>query len=266
MILEIFNLPETPFNQFISLAIGGLTFYFGMSGISYLIFFVWGRKRFHPTYQPNSAEIRAAWKWGTIGTIGNVILMLPFHWAIAHGYSRVYWDTSDYGLPWLIASFVLYICFTETCIYWVHRWLHTVPFLYTKLHYIHHQWKSSTSWVSMAFHPFDSFAQALPHHLIVFLIPVHGSIYLGMVSFVALWSVMIHDRVGVVRWWWVNNSDHHTVHHWVADFNYGQFTNIWDRIMGSWRDPHALAKSDAGLAEAMYTPRAGMADDAVPAE
>lgn len=267
MILEIFGLPETPTNQFISLVLGGLVFYFGMSGLSYLIFFVWGRKKFHPTYQPNPTELREAYKWGTLGVLGNAVLTLPFHLAIAHGWSRVYWHLDDHGgLPWLLASFAIYLVFTETCIYWIHRWLHTVPFLYTHLHHIHHKWKTSTSWVSMAFHPLDSFAQALPHHLIVFLLPVNGWIYLGMVAFVSLWSVLIHDRVSFVRWWWVNNCDHHTVHHWCYDFNYGQFTNVWDRLMGSWRDPRTMAQGDPGLREAMWQPRNAPAEGAVPAE
>ena len=90
MIMEIFGLPGTPANQFFSLVLGGLVFYFGMSGLSYLIFFVWGRKKFHPSYQPNEPELRAAYKWGVLGVLGNAFLMVPFHLAIAHGYSRVY--------------------------------------------------------------------------------------------------------------------------------------------------------------------------------
>jgi lathosterol oxidase len=190
-------------------------------------------------------------KWGVLGVLGNAAFMMPFQVLMALGYSQVYWDVDDYGWGWLVASSVLYFAFTETCIYWVHRWLHTVPFLYDRYHHIHHKWKSSTSWVSMAFHPADSFAQAVPHHLAMFLFPVHGVFYMVMVSFVAFWSVVIHDRVSFVKWKLINYTDHHTVHHWVGDYNYGQFTTVWDRLMGSYRDPDVLAKDDPGLLEAM---------------
>jgi lathosterol oxidase len=251
MFRQLLGLDDTPLLQLVGLVGGGLLFYFLVSGLSYGLFFVWGRDRFHPNYVPDPAANREAMKWGAIGVLGNAVLMLPFQILMAAGYSQVYYDVSDHGWAWFAASSLLYVAFTETCIYWVHRSLHTVPFLYRHLHAIHHKWKASTSWVSMAFHPLDSFAQALPHHLAPFLFPVHGLFYTGMVGLVSVWSVLIHDRVSVVKWKLVNYTDHHTVHHWVGDYNYGQFTTIWDRIMGSYRDPDALAANDPGLRDAM---------------
>jgi Delta7-sterol 5-desaturase len=242
MILRLLGLPETPVNQFVALVIGGLTMYFTLSGLSYLIFFVWGKKRFHPTYVVDEPAVRSAQKWGVYGILGNAVLTMPFHWAIANGYSQVYWDVGEHGWPWMVISLVLYLAFTETCIYWIHRWLHG-DFLYNHLHKHHHEWRVTTSWVSMAFHPLDSFAQALPHHLAVFLFPVHGGTYLFMVAFVSLWSVIIHDRVSLVRWNWINYTGHHTLHHWYYDYNYGQFFTFWDRLMGTWRDPEVAEKS-----------------------
>lgn len=230
------DLPDTALAQFLFLTISGLTIYFALSGLSYLIFFVWGKKRFHPTYVADPEANRGAIKWGVLGTIGNVVLMMPFHWLIANGHSQIYWDVDDFGWPWLVVSFAIYIAFTETCIYWVHRWLHT-RVGYEYLHKYHHEWRVTTSWVSMAFHPLDSFMQALPHHLIGFLLPINGWMYLTMVSFVSLWSVIIHDRVSIVRWNWINYTGHHTLHHWFYHCNYGQFFTFWDRLMGTWRDP-----------------------------
>jgi lathosterol oxidase len=125
MILRLLGIPETPLNQFVFLTTAGLILYFTLSGLSYLIFFVLGRKRFHPTYTPDAQANKTAMKWGVIGTLGNALLMMPFHVLIANGYSQIYWDVGDYGWGWLLASIVLYVAFTETCIYWTHRWLHT---------------------------------------------------------------------------------------------------------------------------------------------
>jgi lathosterol oxidase len=236
MLLELLGLETTPFNQFISLAVGGVGFYFLISGLSYLIFFVWGKKRFHPDYAENKEELRHQMKWGVIGVIGNAALMLPLTYMMATGHSQAYFDVSERGWPYLIGSIVVYVAFTETCIYWTHRWLHT-DFGYKHLHHIHHEWRTTTSWVSMAFHPVDSFLQALPHHLMIFLIPLHGSIYFVMLTFVSIWSVIIHDRVSIVRWGAINYTGHHTLHHWYYTCNYGQFFTFWDRLMGTHMDP-----------------------------
>lgn len=236
MLLELLGLETTPFNQFISLAIGGVGFYFLVSGLSYMIFFVWGRKHFHPNYAENKEELRAQMKWGVIGVIGNAAFMLPLTYLMATGHSQAYWDVGERGWLYLVGSLVVYLAFTETCVYWAHRWLHS-DVGYKHFHHIHHEWRTTTSWVSMAFHPFDSFLQALPHHLMVFLIPLHGGIYFVMLTFVAVWSVIIHDRVSIVRFGLINYTGHHTLHHWYYTCNYGQFFTFWDRLMGTHMDP-----------------------------
>lgn len=240
MILRLLGLPETPTNLFLLLVIGGMVMYFSVSGLSYMIFFVWGKKRFHPTYVAKPAEIKAQMKWGVYGVLGNAVLTAPLHWLIAHGYSQAYWDPMERGIPYFVLSVGLYLAFTETWIYWVHRWLH-LPAVFRVLHKPHHKWRATTSWASMAFHPLDSFAQALPHHLALFLFPVNVYLYLTMLSFVMLWSVIIHDRVSLVKWSVINYTGHHTLHHWYFTCNYGQFFTFWDKIMGTWRDPEAAA-------------------------
>jgi lathosterol oxidase len=38
----------------------------------------------------------------------------------------------------------------------------------------------------------------------------------------------------------VNGSAHHTDHHMLYNYNYGQFFTLWDRIGGSFRTPDAF--------------------------
>lgn len=236
MLLTLLGLPETPLAQFAMLSIGGLVAYFGVSGLSYMIFFVWGKKRFHPTYVAEPEVLRDQIKWGLYGTLGNAVLTVPFHWAIANGYSRIYWDPMERGLPYLIFSFVLYLAFTETSVYWIHRALHW-KYLYRYIHKPHHKWRSSTSFVSMAFHPLDSFAQAVPTHIFLFFVPLNAYMYLLVLGFIMTWTVLIHDRVTVVRGSIINTCGHHSLHHWYFQCNYGQFFTFWDKLMGTWRDP-----------------------------
>jgi lathosterol oxidase len=239
MLIKLLGIEDNPLAIFLVLATGGLLAYFLISGLSYLLFFAWGRKRFHPDYVPNPAELRTARFWGSVSILGNAILTMPFHWLLSHGWGQLYWDIDDYGWPWLIASVFIYLAITETMIYWIHRALHS-DFLYHRLHKYHHQFRVTTSWVSTAFHPIDSFAQAFPHHLCAFLFPVHAVLYLLMVGFVTVWSVVIHDRVSLVRWKIINYTGHHTLHHWYYQYNLGQFTTIWDRIGGTYKDPELM--------------------------
>jgi lathosterol oxidase len=46
--------------------------------------------------------------------------------------------------------------------------------------------------------------------------------------------------VPLVRWRGINNTSHHTVHHWFQKYNLGQFFTLWDRIGGTYRSPDAL--------------------------
>jgi Delta7-sterol 5-desaturase len=236
MLIKLLGIEDAPLAIFLVLSISGLLAYFLASGLSYLLFFVWGRERFHPGYVADPDENRKARFWGALSVAGNALFMVPFHWLLSHGHGHLYWNVSDYGWPWLIASFFLYLAVTETMIYWVHRALHS-DFLYDRLHKRHHQFRVTTSWVSTAFHPIDSFAQALPHHLCAFLFPVHAVMYLIMVGFVTVWSVVIHDRVSLLRWKFINYTGHHTLHHWYYQYNLGQFTTVWDRLAGTYKDP-----------------------------
>ena len=236
--MHLLGLPEDPLVIFATLALGGLAFYFALSAASYLYFFYIRRDRYHPGFKPNKPENRRAMWWSFASVAGNALLMTPIHLLVAFGHSKVYWDVDDHGWGWLIISFLLYLAITETLIYWTHRALHVGP-LYTYIHNPHHSFKVTTPWVGVAFNPLDSFAQALPHHLCVFLFPVHGGLYLGMVAFVTLWAVMIHDRVSFVRWGGINYTGHHTLHHWYSDYNFGQFFTFWDRIGGTYLSPES---------------------------
>ncbi|MBX7079687.1 MAG: sterol desaturase family protein [Nannocystaceae bacterium] len=236
MLLRLFGIPDDPFTSFLVLTCGGLLAYFGLSGLAQLLFFRWGRERFHPTAADDPARDRRARRWGTASILGNAALAVPLHWLLSHGVGRLYWDVDEYGWPWLLTSIVLYLVVTETLVYWVHRALHLGP-LYRRLHRHHHGFRVANPWASTAFHPLDSFAQALPHHLCAFLFPLHAAVYLAMLGFVTLWAVLIHDRISWVRCKLVNYTGHHTLHHWYYRCNYGQFTTLWDRLAGTYRDP-----------------------------
>ena len=140
-------------------------------------------------------------------------------------------------MPYLIASFGVYLFFTETLIYWTHRALHH-RVLYKWIHLKHHEFRKPIPFAGVSFNPIDSFLQALPHHLCALFLPIHVGIYLGMLTLVTIWAVLIHDRVSFVRWGGLLYTGHHTIHHHYNKYNFGQFFTFWDRWGGTYKSPH----------------------------
>jgi lathosterol oxidase len=225
-----------PGSAFLVLTGLGFSYYLVLAVASYLVFFVWWRDKYNPGFVPDWRDQGSAIGWGLVSIAGNAALMLPLHMLALSGWSRTYWDVADYGWGWLVVSFGLLMVISETAVYWVHRWLHTRG-AFKHIHLFHHKWREPTPFVGVAFHPVDSFAQALPHHLCAFLFPMHGVLYLACVGFLTMWAVAIHDRVSLVRWGWLNYTGHHTIHHFYNNYNFGQYTTLWDRWMGTYREP-----------------------------
>ena len=232
-------------NRFGTLGLGlflflsGMVLYFVLSGLSYFYFFVVKRQKYVPDFVPKRTEFWNSIKWAMFSLAGNAVLTTPIEVLIIKGSSRIYFDLDAYPWWWLLVSAALVLVITETLIYWIHRWLH-YPWLYKKLHIYHHQFRFPTPLASVAFHPLDSFAQAIPHHLCAFLFPLNVWVYHGFVVLITIWAVLIHDRIAWVPFGFVNHTGCHTAHHWYNKHNYGQFFTFWDKLCGTYRDPTDL--------------------------
>lgn len=235
---EALGIDGDPFWTFVFLTVSGYGYYWILAGLSFLLFFVWQKRRFNPDYRTDWAENRNAMKWGFYSITGNAVLTAPIHVLIANGYSKVYYDVGDFGWGYLLLSVVMMLVITETLVYWAHRFLHWGK-MWDRIHVYHHQFRKPTPWAGVAFHPLDSFMQGFPHHLCAFLFPMHVDVYLASVALLTLWAVSIHDRVSIVRWGAINYAGHHTMHHYYNDYNYGQYTTFWDRLCGTYRSPRA---------------------------
>mmetsp|Transcript_9657 Transcript_9657/g.18382 ORF Transcript_9657/g.18382 Transcript_9657/m.18382 type:complete len:280 (-) Transcript_9657:252-1091(-) len=167
------------------------------------------------------------------------LLTIPFFLAEVRGFSRLYDNFFDYSLAYTAFSLFCFLMWNDCLIYWIHRGLHH-PLLYGPLHKEHHRWLVPTPFASHAFHPLDGFAQSLPYHLFVFVMPIHKWVYLVSFALVNYWTVSIHDgnyQVPAFLKPFVNGSAHHTDHHLYFNYNYGQYFTLWDRLGGSFRNP-----------------------------
>jgi|TARA_B100001142_G_scaffold329563_1_gene393351 Delta7-sterol 5-desaturase len=139
----------------------------------------------------------------------------------------------------LFGAPALFLMFSDTCVYWIHRLLHHRLF-YASIHKLHHKYKETTPFSSYAFHPLDGWLQGCPYHLFVFLFPMHHVSYFMALAAVGLWTINIHDRT-TLNLPYVNGSAHHTIHHTGFNYNYGQYFVFWDVLGGSFRDPFKYA-------------------------
>lgn len=227
------------FREFLSLfivtTIFGWALYYLVATLSY--FYVFDKNIFnHPRYLKNQMSLEMGLATRAIPVM--VLLTCPFFMMELHGYSFLYLniDESTGGFKALLWQIPKFILFTDCGIYFLHRWLHW-PSVYKALHKPHHKWIVCTPFASHAFHPVDGFVQSLPYHIFPLFFPLHKVLYLFLFTFVNFWTVMIHDG----NYWSndpvVNGTACHTVHHLYFNYNYGQFTTLWDRLGRSYRRP-----------------------------
>ncbi|TQV87168.1 sterol desaturase family protein [Aliikangiella coralliicola] len=132
----------------------------------------------------------------------------------------------------LISQIIIFVLFYETYSYFVHRLLHTKPFL--KVHGVHHRSVRVTPWSAYSVHPVEalfigmsapvfmslfslSLGVALVLHVLgmMFTILLHSNFRLSM-------SNSILNQVG-------NYPAYHSSHHILGKVNFGFVNSFWDR-------------------------------------
>ncbi|MES1913390.1 MAG: hypothetical protein MHM6MM_005575 [Cercozoa sp. M6MM] len=229
--------------------VGGYLLYLSVAGLTYWYLRVvkkekfFGSEKVAPNIKGEIWRAVTALPWMALYTL---LMVMPS----VRGYSRLYNNVSDYGVPYLLLSLVMFLLFTDTGIYWIHRGLHWGPF-YKYIHKDHHRWvKSMSPFASHAFAPEDGVLQSVPYHLFIYLFPMHKIAYLCMFVIVNCWTISIHDMIYVSDTSFILGAAHHSVHHLDFNYNYGQYFTFWDRLCGTHRSPphlrHVFSKEDPG--------------------
>lgn len=227
------NIIRESISLFLITWVFGYIIYLGVAGLSYV--FVFDKENFnHPKFLKNQVRLEISQALSAIPVM--TLMTVPWFLGEVRGHSKLYWNVEDYGTFYLYAQFPLFVLFTDMCIYCAHRWLHW-PSVYKHLHKPHHKWIIPTPFASHAFHPVDGYVQSLAYHVYPFLFPLHSVAYVLLFGFINFWTVMIHDGEYLARDPIINGSACHTVHHLYFNYNYGQYTTLWDRLGKSHRVP-----------------------------
>lgn len=217
-----------------------LVVYFFFASLDYIIFFKLLKHNLSPghlerteVFREISLSVRSLSIMAAMST--------PVEVAVQLGHGKVYYDPSQYGYLYLIVSPFLFLAFSDFLIYFIHRGLHH-PLIYKHVHKAHHSFIQTTPFAAFAFHPLDGYLQGTPYQIFVFILPFHSAIHLLSLVVVSMWTINIHDTI-TFNIPGINGAAHHTIHHTTFRSNYGQYTTLWDKLGGTFKDPQLWKKS-----------------------
>jgi len=93
--------------------------------------FSWKKNRYLPKFK-GDLQIGFDIKWSCINIFYESFLVAGLR-VMQPRFSMTYYDVNDYSWAYIPVSMLLHVIFDETLTYWVHRWLHEFPYLYTKV-------------------------------------------------------------------------------------------------------------------------------------
>lgn len=224
--------------------------YFILAGMTFLVFYILFPKVFQKIKiqrlfpKPKNYYRDVSYSVGSM-LIFSTIAYITF--TVLKPYNNI-----NYGgiiNPTLYAlSFVWMFFLHDTYFYWSHRAMHH-PLLYRKVHLIHHKSTNPSPWTAYAFHPLEAIVEAGIIPLIAFTIPVHRSAFFIFMLFQIIYNVYGHLGYELYpknfhKTWigkWVNTGTAHNQHHKSFFGNYGLYTLIWDRLLGTVREDYDQA-------------------------
>lgn len=155
------------------------------------------------------------------------------------GATLLYKSIADYGVWYLIASFIGVILLQDACFYFFHRAFHH-PALYNWLHRGHHRSKHPTPWTSFALDFPEALIQGLFLVAVVFIIPLQIYVLALLLITMTVWALVNHLGFELFprfphHWLgkWFISSDHHSLHHRNYTRHYGLYFTFWDRLLGT---------------------------------
>jgi len=168
-------------------------------------------------------------------TVGTIVMS-----ARNAGHTRMYTAIDDFGWLYFVFSIFVMLVIHDAYFYWAHRFMH-LPKIYPLVHRVHHLSTNPSPWTAFAFHPLETFLEALILPILVYILPLH--LY-ALVVFLFIMTIMnvighlgyelyprgfVEAQVGK----WNNTSTHHNMHHKLVSCNYGLYFNWWDRWMNT---------------------------------
>lgn len=154
------------------------------------------------------------------------------------GLTQIYYKISDYGIGYMIVSFILTLVFHDFYFYWTHRFMHHKR-IFKYVHRVHHESTNPSPWAAYSFHPWEAFIQAMVLPIMVFIMPLHTLTIFLFLAYMIVRNVAGHLGFEILpkgftknKWLnWNTAITHHNMHHEHFHSNYGLYFSWWDRLM-----------------------------------
>ncbi|KAL2162747.1 hypothetical protein VTH06DRAFT_6583 [Thermothelomyces fergusii] len=191
--------------------------------------------RKQPRFRPG--QVRAEMAGSLRALLVLNVLTVPIFVAQVRGLAKIY-PFGAAGGWYEAAQYPLFVLFSDTCMYWMHRAFHH-PLLFRIFHHKHHRYVVPTPFSAYAFDPIEAWIMSLPIYAYSFLFPMSdvGQLVVFMAS--NIWTFLLHD----------DRDQFHTVHHKSVELNFGQFLDLWDRLGGTYADPVLFFQRARGKGE-----------------
>ena len=235
----------TFFENIIAMYGENLLWYAGFAFPFYFIFWIIGRKYFKKIRIQETERATLHHFKHDLGFSASTFLIFAimdvcFLYLESKGYTRIYFNISDYGYLWLGVSFFIVLFIDDMFFYWSHRAMHT-PSLYKFFHKVHHESTDPSPLTAFAFHPSEAVIEQLMHVVLPFLLPLNFWLIIAWQIFSMLNNVLAHLGYEIYPKGWVKfpllqfktASTHHNMHHQLFNGNYALYFTWWDKWMGT---------------------------------
>ncbi len=154
------------------------------------------------------------------------------------GHTMMYTDINQYGVVYTVASFFIFVFYSDTTFYWSHVLMHkSKPFI--RAHAPHHQFVNVTPWAAYAFGTGEAILSAGSFMFLMLLMPWHPMTLFVYVVFSVSYNGLIHSGYDFhPKSWrsnsvlkWLSTPTHHIYHHQKLNCNYGFILTFWDKVM-----------------------------------
>ena len=152
----------------------------------------------------------------------------------------IYIEIQKYGIPYLLLSFFILLFLQDTYFYFTHRMLH-IPFLYKKIHQVHHKSKAPSTNAAFSHHPAEKFIELLFYPLIILIIPLHPGALITFLTYSTITNFIGHSgfeirkipSIGKHHNKYMATTVFHEMHHRYPNKNFGLYLTFWDRLLSS---------------------------------
>ena len=187
---------------------------------------------------PEAEQINKEKSWILKSQLMDVLVMGLGYALFKLGYLKIYFSPHEESWAFAVGVFCVLAFSQDLYFYITHRILH-IPYLYRKIHLVHHKSVLVTPFTSFSHHPIEKLIELLFFPLILTVLPVSGGCFILFLFAGSLTNMFGHAGFEL-KWLFQKNPDplsatsvFHEMHHMHPNKNFALYFVIWDRLFGT---------------------------------